>query len=323
MMLIVAGQKSDHTPVYSNEEVVIPPYLVDAENTRKDLADYYHEVSRFDHFIGLVTAELKQQGVLENTMIVIAADNGRPFPRCKTHMYDSGIKTPWVVHYPEMIKRPSVSRSLVSVIDLSATCLELAGIEKPDCVQGLSFVPILKAPQASVREMTFSQRNWHMHKNHERMVRFGDFIYIKNNYPNEPNLYKYEFQWPTGKDLYNAHAAGQTTAQQQLKFAHPRPVEELYIVSKDPEQFSNLVNDPKYAAILKQARSLLKSWTEQTGDTVPENPTPDRSTRPRITDGKILGPGERTSMGFRHAEMPGDANNAMKINHPGPIRLMQ
>jgi len=79
-------------------------------------------------------------------MIVIAADNGRPFPRCKSRLYDSGIKTPWVVHYPGMIKRASVSGSLVSVIDLSATCLELAGIQRPDCIQGRSFVPILKNP---------------------------------------------------------------------------------------------------------------------------------------------------------------------------------
>ena len=42
-------------------------------------------------------------------------------------MYDSGIKTPWVVHFPELIDRPAVSSSLISAIDLSATCLELAG----------------------------------------------------------------------------------------------------------------------------------------------------------------------------------------------------
>ena len=125
--------------------MIIPPYLVDTPVTREDLTGYYHEVSRFDHYIGLVTAELKKQGVLENTMIVVAADNGRPFPRCKSRMYDSGIKTPWVVHFPEVIKSPAVTQSLISVIDLSATCLELAGVKSPECVQGRSFLPILKS----------------------------------------------------------------------------------------------------------------------------------------------------------------------------------
>ncbi len=316
-------QISKDAPVYSNDKIVVPPYLVDAEKTRKDLADYYHEVSRFDHFIGLVTAELKEQGVLENTMIVIAADNGRPFPRCKSRMYDSGIKTPWVVHYPEMIKRPSVSRSLVSVIDLSATCLELAGIEKPECVQGQSFVPILKDPKASVREMTFSEHNWHVYKNHERMVRFRDFVYIKNNYPNQPNLCYEAHKYPAGGDLWNAHAAGKTTPQQQQIFANPCPAEELYRVSKDSNQFTNLANNPGYAATLRQARSLLKSWTEQTGDTIPENPTGNRHAPPRVEDGKIIPGGKRTGAKNPHAEMPGAAKNAMKIYHPGPIRLLQ
>ena len=107
---------SDEAPQYSPEDVVIPPYLVDTNVTREDLIGYYHEVSRFDHYVGLVTEELKTQGVLENTMIVVAADNGRPFPRCKSRMYDSGIKTPWIVHYPERIDRPAVSQSLISEI---------------------------------------------------------------------------------------------------------------------------------------------------------------------------------------------------------------
>ena len=58
--------------------------MVDTPITREDLASYYHEVSRYDHYIGLVAAELERQGVLENTMIVVAADNGRPFPRAKS-----------------------------------------------------------------------------------------------------------------------------------------------------------------------------------------------------------------------------------------------
>ena len=135
-------QKNDDAPEYAVDDAVVPPYLADSEVTRRDLADYYHEVSRFDHFIGLVTAELKQQGVLDSTMIVMAADNGRPFPRCKSRLYDSGIKTPWVVHYPSLVKAPSVTGSLISSIDLSATCLELAGVEQPACIQGRSFALI-------------------------------------------------------------------------------------------------------------------------------------------------------------------------------------
>lgn len=314
---------SEDAPVYSIKDVVVPPYLVDSDTTREDLASYYHEVSRFDHFIGLVTSELKQQDVLDNTLIVVAADNGRPFPRCKSRMYDSGVKTPWVVHYPEMIKAPSVTTSLVSVIDLSATCLELADVERPDCIQGQSFVPILKTPGAEVRQVTFSEHNWHVYKNHERMVRFGDFIYIKNNFPNQPNLCYEAHKDAAGRDLWNAHATGKTTPQQQQIFANPCPKEELYRVSTDLNQFTNLASTPEFAATLEQARGLLEEWTEITGDTIPENPTPNRHTPPRIEDGRIIPSGKRTGANNPHAEMPGAAKNAMKINHPGPIRLQE
>lgn len=317
-------QKSKDAPVYQGEEVVVPPYLVDTKVTRQDLASYYHEVSRFDHFIGLVTAELKQQNVLENTMIVIAADNGRPFPRCKARLYDSGIKTPWIVYYPEMIKTPSVSKSLLSAIDLSATCLELAGVEKPACIQGQSFVPIFRDSQASIRDMVFSEQNWHVYKNHARMVRFEDFVYIINNFPNQPNLsYESDNYFPAGKELWEAHAAGKTTSQQQQVFANPCPSEELFKVSKDPHQFTNLVGNPEYLIALEQARRLLTKWIEQTGDTIPENPTPNLNAPPRIEGGKIIPRGKKISEQNLHADMPGAAKNAMKINHPGPIRLSQ
>ncbi|MFC1652238.1 sulfatase [Planctomycetota bacterium] len=316
-------QESKEAPVYKSEDVVVPPFLVDTEVTRKDLTSYYHEVSRFDHYIGLVTTELKRQGVLDNTMIVIAADNGRPFPRCKARLFDSGIKTPWVVHYPKMIKSPSVSKSLVSSIDLSATCLELAGVEKPACIQGQSFVPILKDPQATIRELIFSEQNWHVFKNHVRMVRFGDYVYIKNNYPNQLNLSLESSNTNiSGKELWEAHAAGKTTAQQQQIFANPCPSEELFKLSKDPEQFTNLAKNPEYAQTLKQARAKLAKWTEKTGDTIPENPTPHRFTPPRIEDGKII-PGGSYTNSKPHAEMPGAAKDATKIDHPGPVRLLE
>jgi len=308
-------------PRYDPSDVIIPPYLVDTPVTREDLTGYYHEVSRFDHYIGLVTAELKKQGVLENTMIVVAADNGRPFPRCKSRMYDSGIKTPWVVHFPKVIKNPAITQSLISVIDLSATCLELAGIKSPECVQGRSFLPILKEPETKIREVVFAEHNWHVYRNHERMVRFGDYLYIKNNFPNQPNLcYESDDHYPAGEELWKAHAAGKTQPYQQQVFANPCPPEELFRVKEDPHQLNNLADDKKHTKALNQARSLLAKWTEQTGDSIPDNPTPNRHDPPKIENGEILPPGKAGTRN-PHAEMPGASRNAPKINHPGPIKI--
>lgn len=314
-------QTSDHAPTYAPDQIVIPPYLVDTPATREDLAHYYHEVSRFDHFIGLVAAELGRQGILENTMIVIGSDNGRPFPRAKSRLYHSGIKTPWVVHFPAVIQTPASSNSFVSVIDLSATCLELAGVERPAAIQGRSFLPILKDPKATIRDMVFAEQNWHVYRNHSRMVRFGDYLYIKNNYPNQPNLCVESYYDPAARDLWLAHAAGKTTPAQQQIFANPCPGEELFRVDKDPHQLTNLAAEPEHAAALDKARRLLAGWTEQTGDTIPANPTPSRHTPPRIEDGKIIPQGKKSGEQNPHAEMPGAARNATAIHQPGPMRF--
>ena len=311
---------SDHAPPYEASKVVVPPYNLNGQATREDLALYYHEVSRFDHFVGRVRAELESQGVLDNTFLVVASDNGRPFPRAKSRLYDSGIKTPWVVHYPPLVKEGAVTESFVSVIDLSATCLELAGVAIPESVQGRSFVPILKDPTATVREVVFAEQNWHVYRNQSRLVRWGNFAYIRNLFPDQMNLCsESDTTYPAGKELWQAHAEGRTTKEHWQTFANPCPREELYDLRTDPEQLTNLAGQSASAPALEKGRALLAKWTEQTGDTLPANPTPSRHGPPRIVDGKVLR-WERGPGGNPHAEFPGAARGATAINHPGPLR---
>ncbi|WP_162027257.1 MULTISPECIES: sulfatase [unclassified Lentimonas] len=315
-------QFTEHAPRYDLEGIVVPPYLFDSKVTRDDLASYYHEVSRFDYYVGQVVNALHEQGVLDNTVIVVAADNGRPFPRCKSRLYDSGIKTPWVVHYPKLLQGGATTESFISSIDLSATCLELAGVEVPDCIQGQSFVPILQDADATVREVLFAEQNWHVYSNHSRLVRMGDFAYIQNSYPDQMNLsYESDTSFPAGNELWKAQAAGQTNAAQQQIFRTPSPLMELYDLSKDPDQLVNLAANPEYASVLEQGRALLARWSEQTGDTLPDNPTPHRHAPPRIEAGVIQPKGKVTGSHNPHAELPGASRNAEAIHHPGPIKV--
>jgi arylsulfatase len=154
------------------------------------------------------------------------------------------------------------------------------------------------------------------------MVRFGDYLYIKNNYPNLQNLgHESDMVYLSGKELWKAQAAGETLSHQQQIFANPCPQEQLFQVSRDPYQLWNLAEQSAYAHILGQARSLLADWTEQTGDTIPANPTPNRREPPRIVDGEIIPMGKKHGRQNPHAEFPGAASDATEINHPGPILL--
>ena len=93
--------KERYGPRHRHQDGTVPAFLVDDEATREDLASYRNEVTRFDSFIGEVVNELQRQNVLSNTLLVIMADNGRPFPRAKTRLHDSGMKTPFIVHWPK------------------------------------------------------------------------------------------------------------------------------------------------------------------------------------------------------------------------------
>ena len=301
---------SEEVKRYDPKEAVVPPYLIDGPLTRQDLADYYHEVSRIDFYVGKIMAELKRQKIDDQTYVIFCADNGRPFPRCKTRLYDSGIKTPLIVWHKDKVKQGATA-SLVSSIDICATVLELAGVPIDDRVQGVSFKKILTDPTANIRDFVFAEHNWHVFQAHERMIRYRNMVLIQNNYADRMNMcVESAPKFPSGKELWDAHdnSAKMSKAQADL-FLKSRPKFELFDVSADPNQTKNLALDPAYTAIRQKMQKNLEYWSQQTGDTIPEKPTPDRED---VYGKKIAG--------FRRGEMPGASKNAQEIKSKGPVR---
>lgn len=302
-------QFNDKAPEYDSDEIWVPPYLYDGPRTRKDLAAYYHEVSRSDYYLGMVMDELERQEIADHTYLIYVSDNGRPFPRSKTYLYRGGIRTPLVITGPEI--ESGRTSSLISSIDLAATFLDLAGIKKPETVQGVSFNPVLRDHNETVRDVAFAERNWHRYSMHERMVRMGDWLYIRNNWPNKRNLSGESdpHQYPSAQELWEVHNQEALTRAQALITRMPQPAEELYNLKDDPYNLNNLVFELENRAVLHQIRLLLTQWTNQTGDNIPDNPTPHKATM----EGKLLE--------WERREMPGTATSAPKLNHPGPINI--
>lgn len=308
--------EADYGPKHRPEEVRVPPYLIDNPETRQDLASYYNEVSRFDHFVGRVVAELEAQGVLDDTLIFIAADNGRPFPRAKTRLHDSGMKTFLVAHWPNGITKPgSVCSSLVSVIDLAPTYLEAAGVARPETFQGVSLLPLLRDPGAVVRQHAFSEHNWHDYEAHGRAVRSEGFLFIRNERPQYPWQGPADaVRSPSFTALQAVRAAQGLTKAQADVFLAPRPAEELYRTAVDPEQLENLADQPDYAATKARLSALLDQWMEETGDDVPAELS--RDAFDRETGRSITGKG-KAKQAFRGTP-PGWLRNAPRLHAPGP-----
>lgn len=304
-------QINGDAPKPNPADAVIPPYLPDTPLVRKDFADYYHEVSRADHYLGELRKELERQGIADNTYIIFCSDNGRPMPRAKSWLVEEGIRTPFVVWKGKTIK-PARTDALVSVIDVSATVLELAGVDKAETIQGVSFAKVLVDPKATVRDVIFAEHNWHVYQAHERMVRWGEYLYIRNSWPNLWTMGGETAPWfDSGKELFAAVASGKATALQKSVIATPRPTEQLYHVQQDPMCVTNLMELFEHAGALAKMRMLHQQWAEQTGDTVPDKPTNDRESVDR----------SKKNRDHKRGEFSGKARNATGINHPGPIRV--
>lgn len=300
-------------PMHRPEDVVVPPFLVDDAETRFDLASYYNEVTRLDYYIGQVVEELARQDALDNTLILVMADNGRPFPRAKTRLHDSGMKTALVAHWPSFIdSRGAVTQTMLSAIDIAPTILEAAEVDSPDTVQGISFLPVLQKPDLSTRRIAFSEHNWHDYEAHGRSVRKGDLLYIQNNRPYDPWQGPADsVRSPSHTSLKRARDADQLSAAQKDVFLAPRPVAELYNTTEDPFQLNNLAGDDSHAKARQELESLLERWQTETGDTIPQRLSQDQFDR---ETGEMLYKEREAIFGTT----PGDETQAYRINDQGP-----
>ena len=288
------AEATPHDPATLNLPVGIP----DTPIARADFASYCDEVRRFDRYVGAVVAELKAQAVFENTLILVLADNGRPFPRSKTTLYDNGMQTPLVVHWPAgKFKAGSVSESLVSSIDLAPAILEAAGLPLAAQLQGHSLLPICRDPEVETREFLFGERNWHVQRACGRLVRQRDWVYMRDYTPGS-----YSFQMVNHKDgsyaeLLRLQAEDQLSAAEAEVFSTDRPEELLFNVVEDPKQLNNLAANPEHQQTLQTLRRALDNWQARTGDSIPEleQMTPDRHDRDTF---ERLYPGGRPSGGI-------------------------
>ena len=146
--------------------VALPSFLPDDSVTRNDLMDYAFEIEYFDHHLKKMLHHLQNIGQLENTMVVVTADNGMPFPYAKANLQEYGTHVPLAISWPAQIKNIQVTDELISMIDLAPTFLEITGIETPDYITGRSMVSLLKSNSnvsKPIRDFVLTGRERHTH----------------------------------------------------------------------------------------------------------------------------------------------------------------
>ena len=190
------------------------------QQCRESIRAYRATTSFMDAQVGRVLDELDRLGLGDKTIIVFLGDHG----------YSLGQHQAWqkmmlferVCRVPMIIAappfKPAASESLVESIDLFPTIADLAGLEAPKELEGKSVRPILNDPKATVHEAAFTQ------------VRRG---------------------------AENGGRSVRTPRWRYTEWTGPRGGAELYDEQNDPEEITNLANDPKHADTVAQLKGLL------------------------------------------------------------------
>jgi N-sulfoglucosamine sulfohydrolase len=246
--------------------VTLPAWYPDSPLTRADWAMGLASAQNDDRKLGEIIARLKSQGIYDNTIVVVTADHGIALPRGKQFLYDQGLHIPLIIRWPAAIRPGSVDERLVSNIDIVPTILSLAGLPIPPMVQGRDILNAANEP----RRFVFAGRD-KMDDTHDAMraVRSKDFKYILNLMPERAycqfNQYK-EVSYPGLAAMNVLHLQNKLPPVQDAFMRPAKPDEELYDVSKDPDEVHNLAADPAFAAVLKELRAELQQWRQSVGD---------------------------------------------------------
>jgi len=275
------------------EDIDLFDFFPDNQDVRSDVADYYYEIQRFDRDLLEVILKLEEIGEIENTMIVVTGDNGMPFPRCKSNIYDSGVRVPMAIRWGSGISNPGrILEDFVSLSDLAPTFLEAAGVEIPGVMTGRSLTSLFTSKKSGFvepgirdyilvgKERHVPAQEGHLGGYPSRAIRTHDYLYIRNfesdRWPSgTPDYEKAEFPGSWLGDCDNGPTKSCIVSSRNMDDHHmhlwelafaKRPAEELYHCRSDPDQMLNLAFNPKYAEIKEQYSVKLMEQLELYGD---------------------------------------------------------
>lgn len=156
-------------------------------------------VECLDNGVGQVLKLLQELGLDENTLVMVTSDNGPhsegghdpkfwnsngPLKGIKRDLYEGGIRAPFLARWPERIKPGTTSTHISAFWDMLPTCCEIAGVETPENIDGISLLPELlnkKQRKHDYLYWEFSERGG------KQAIRKGNHKAVKLNVSRNPN----------------------------------------------------------------------------------------------------------------------------------------
>src|SRR5699024_1448327 len=201
---------------------------------KRYMIDYLNTAESMDRNIGTVLDYLDEHNLSENTLVIYLSDQGFYMGEHgwfdKRFMYEESFRTPMVARLPGVIQPNTVTDAMVMNVDIAPTLLELANVEKPKDMQGVSFLSTLKNNKSQARKQMY----YHYYENGEHAVspHFG----VSDGRYKLIRFYKRVDGW------------------------------ELFDLEKDPDELSNVYGQREYRKVQKKMERILKKEVRQLDD---------------------------------------------------------
>jgi arylsulfatase A-like enzyme len=211
------------------------------------IKDYLRCIASVDDNVGRVLDYLKKEGILDDTVVIYTSDQGFFLGDHgwydKRFMYEESLRMPFIVRYPQEINPGTVINEMMTNVDIPASFIDWAGMEKPKYFQGYSIRPLLAGKVPSDWQQSMYYRYW-MHLGH----------YVSAHYGIRTHDYKLIY--------YYGDAMNQPNTIDEPK----EPEWELFDLKKDPKEMKNVYADPEYESIVKQLKDELHELQRKVGD---------------------------------------------------------
>jgi arylsulfatase A-like enzyme len=200
------------------------------------MQDYLGTIQAVDENVGRLLDYLEANDMMENTIIVYTSDQGFYLGEHgwfdKRFVYDESFKTPLLVAWPGRLNPGGKSDAMVQNLDFAQTFLDAAGIEAPEDMQGESMIPLLTGqPEKWTRDA----------------------------------VYYHYYEYPA-EHMVNRHYAIVTKEYKLIHYYFVEDQWELIDRKKDPQELTNVYNDPAYAEIKEDLHVRLEKLREKYGD---------------------------------------------------------
>ncbi len=274
---LFACSNEPHTPYtkgdpskYDADKLKLPANFVDTPETRAEYVKYLAEISYYDWQVGECLRLLKKHGHADNTLVVVVSEQGSSFPFAKWTCYDSGLQSAMIARWPGRIAVGVTSNAMVEYVDVLPTFLDAARQDRPDVLDGRSFLPVLTGKATKHKDFVFglmTTRGINNGSDHFgiRSVRSDKYKYIVNLTP-EVTFKNACVKSPSFASWKAKAEAGDAAAAEIVRRYQHRPAEELYDVTADVLEWKNLADDPKLAEVKSELKSQLALWMRTQGD---------------------------------------------------------